>query len=395
MNKKIFIEHSRKQPVAEQSVEIIERKGLGHPDFIADSLAEQFSIALCKEYLKQFGTILHHNVDKLDIVGGHTTPEFRGGTIDKKMLVFFSGRASNEVPVQEIAVQSAKQWIKENFRFLKPDMFNYQVETKSGSSDLKDLYHRRDEIMGANDTSIGLGFAPLTEAENLTLKLEKWLNHPEFKRKHPCSGEDIKVMTLREKDFLTITVAMAMVDKFIDSVQDYKDKKQAVKEEIESFLQRHTTKKFSINLNSADRPEGGKASLYLTVTGTSMEMGDDGAVGRGNRVMGLIPFNRPSSLEAVAGKNPVNHVGKIYNILSQKIAEKISEEVEGIKEVYVRLLSEIGQRIDHPKMASVQIIPEKELTSSMEKQAKRIVDHDLNNIQEITRQVVQGKIELF
>ena len=95
---------------------------------------------------------------------------------------------------------------------------------------------------------------------------------------------------------------------------------------------------------------------YLTVTGTSAEMGDDGSVGRGNRANGLITPNRPMSMEATSGKNPLNHVGKIYNLLSNRMAEDIVKEVEGVQQVHIMILSQIGKPIDHPKAASAQII---------------------------------------
>jgi len=67
--------------------------------------------------------------------------------------------------------------------------------------------------------------------------------------------------------------------------------------------------------------------LYLTATGTSAEQGDDGQVGRGNRVNGLITPYRPMTLEAAAGKNPVSHVGKTYNIAARQICDKIVDDL--------------------------------------------------------------------
>jgi S-adenosylmethionine synthetase len=49
--------------------EIVERKGLGHPDTICDALAETLSRNLCREHRDRFGTVLHHNVDKALLYG--------------------------------------------------------------------------------------------------------------------------------------------------------------------------------------------------------------------------------------------------------------------------------------------------------------------------------------
>ncbi len=90
-------------------------------------------------------------------------------------------------------------------------------------------------------------------------------------------------------------------------------------------------------------------------------MGDDGSVGRGNRCNGLITPNRPMSMEATSGKNPINHIGKIYNILSTQLAQQCVKKVEGIDEIYIRLLSQIGKPIDRPLVASVQVLTSPDL----------------------------------
>src|SRR5947199_10784479 len=99
--------------------------------------------------------------------------------------------------------------------------------------------------------------------------------------------------------------------------------------------------------------------LYLTVLGTSADDGYGGQVGRGNRVNGVIPLNRPTCSEAAAGKNPVSHVGKIYNLLTYEIAQHVHQKISGVREVYVWLLSQIGKPINEPKVAGVELILDK------------------------------------
>ena len=125
-------------------------------------------------------------------------------------------------------------------------------------------------------------------------------------------------------------------------------------------------------------------------------MGDDGSVGRGNRANGLITPNRPMSMEATSGKNPINHVGKIYNLLSNKIAEDITENVEGVKEVQIMLLSQIGKPVDNPKAASAQVILENGYQiDTVNKQVEKVVDSWLDDITSITDMLVKGKIKTF
>ena len=120
---------------------------------------------------------------------------------------------------------------------------------------------------------------------------------------------------------------------------------ELLKEQIGKVAKKSTKRKVVVHLNTGDDIK--KGASYLTVTGTSAEMGDDGSVGRGNRCNGLITPNRPMSMEATSGKNPINHIGKIYNLLSTQIATGLRDRrLTGSRRLYVRLLSQIGQPID-------------------------------------------------
>jgi S-adenosylmethionine synthetase len=106
-------------------------------------------------------------------------------------------------------------------------------------------------------------------------------------------------------------------------------------------------------VNSADDIEAGR--LYLTVTGTSAEAGDDGQTGRGNRVGGLITPCRPMTLEAAAGKNVVSHVGKSYSIVAFQIARELVAKCPDVSEATCILVSRIGLPVDRPQVVELQI----------------------------------------
>jgi S-adenosylmethionine synthetase len=149
-----------------------------------------------------------------------------------------------------------------------------------------------------------------------------------------------------------------------------------------------------VHVNTADDIRN--QSVYLTVTGTSAEMGDDGSVGRGNRCNGLITPNRPMSMEATSGKNPINHIGKIYNLLSTMIARECVEKVDGVEEMYIRLLSQIGKPIDFPLVASVQVLPKAGFTlRDINSEIEGIVDERLANVTCITEKVIRGELRTF
>ena len=393
----IEIEELGAVPVTGHKVEVVERKGLGHPDYICDSIMNQVSVQLCKEYINRFGEIKHHNIDKGMLVAGEVKTKFGGGVILKPMKIIFGDRATFDVggeiiDVENIAIGAAKQWIQDNLRYVNVDSIKYQIELAKGSAELTDIFARGDAILGANDTSAAVGYAPMTATEIIVLETEKYLNSPEFKKVFPESGEDIKVMGLRQGDELHLTVAAPLVDRYIDSESDYFRKKDELLEEIRGFVEENTDLAPSVYLNTLDREGRGMGGIYLTVTGTSAEGADSGQVGRGNRVNGIIPLNRPVSSEAAAGKNPVSHVGKIYNVLSHRIAGEIHKTVPDIEEVYVWLLSQIGEPIDQPKIAAAQVIMERGTVESVEDEINEVIDRELSGIQDFCMELAYGKI---
>ena len=387
-------------PIEEQDLEIVERKGVGHPDHICDAIMNEVSVSLSKEYLKRYGHVQHHNIDKALLAAGEVQRRYGGGEVKRPMLMVFGDRATYDVdgdpiPVDELAVDTAKKWLKKNLRFVDPDRHvRYQVELKKGSAALTDIFKRQGKYYGANDTSAAVGYAPLSNTEKIVLQTERYINSPSFKKEFPETGEDVKIMASREGKDLTLTVALAFVDKFIENENQYFKKKAEVEEHVNKFVRdRVKFDSANVNINTLDKRGRGMDGIYLTVLGTSADDGDGGQVGRGNRPTGIIPLNRPTCSEAAAGKNPVSHVGKIYNLLTYEIANRVYEKVSGVKEVYVWLLSQIGRPINEPKVAGVELILEKGVDfKPTSKLATEIVRAELNSINDFTDRLTQGKI---
>ncbi|MBS1234914.1 MAG: methionine adenosyltransferase, partial [Nitrospirae bacterium] len=286
-----------------------------------------------------------------------------GGKLIKPMELIIGDRATfmaggKKIPVREIAINAAREWIRQNLRFVDPDVHvRYRTVLAPGSEELTDIFLRPGEVHGANDTSALIGYYPLSPTEEVVLGLERYLNSKVFKEKYPETGEDIKVMGLRTGEHLDLTVAMPLISAFVKSEDTYFRIKEIALQAIRKFLRRYRSFRDStVNLNTLDQKGRGLGGIYLTLLGTSAEGADSGQVGRGNRVNGLISVNRPMGTEAAAGKNPVSHVGKIYNLLAHKTAEKICKQIDGIQEVYVLLLSRIGSPINEPHMATAQVL---------------------------------------
>jgi S-adenosylmethionine synthetase len=204
----------------------------------------------------------------------------------------------------------------------------------------------------------------------------------------------MKFMGLRDCNCITLTVACAMVDRYCAGIEDYIEAKEKLREEIAAVAAKYTERTVNVAVNTADNHD--KGSVFLTVTGTSAEMGDDGSVGRGNRCNGLITPNRPMSMEATSGKNPINHIGKIYNLLSTEVAQECVRRVGGIDEIYVRLLSQIGHPIDNPLIASAQVLPREGVSvQELSDEIRSIIDDSLENITCITERVISGELKTF
>jgi S-adenosylmethionine synthetase len=396
----IIVDDLKQTPLEKQRIEIVERKGLGHPDYICDAIMDRISIGLSKEYLKRAGSILHHNVDKSLLVAGETEPRFNGGIVKQPMLFVFGDRATSKIDgekidIVEISTRAAKDWFKNNMRFIDPEKHvKYQVELKPGSVGLVDIFNRKGKVLGANDTSAAVGYAPMTRTEKIVLMTERYLNSKEFKQRFPESGEDVKVMAFRDQNDLRLTIAMAFVNRFIGSEEDYFEKKAKILKEINRFVAVNTDFDLvDVQLNTLDARGRGLGGLYLTVLGTSADSGDSGQVGRGNRVNGLISLNRPFCSEAASGKNPVSHVGKIYNFLTFKIAQRICEEIPELEEVYIWLLSKIGSPIDHPAAATAQVVMKgNNHINKVKHEINNVLDDELENIEKFCMELAAGKI---
>jgi S-adenosylmethionine synthetase len=398
MERNIFVEELTCMPVETQGVEFVERKGIGHPDSIADGLAENVSRALCRMYKERYGRILHHNTDEVEVVGGQSAPVFGGGSMLEPIYILLVGRATTEVnglrlPYRTCALKAAYSYLEKNCKNLDVEWdVTLDCRIGQGSVDLRGLYETQRLL--ANDTSFGVGFAPFSETEKITLETERFINGKLWKTL-PELGEDVKVMACRMRNEITLTVAIAMVSSKIPDKEHYKSVIEETTEKISDFAQKFTKRKVKVFVNTAD--DYAKGIYYLTVSGLSMENGDDGSVGRGNRANGLITPMRPMSMEASAGKNPVTHVGKLYNILANQVADEIVKIGKGdIVEVHTRILSQIGKPIDDPLAASAKIgYADNVNQKKYEKEIRALFDEKLSNISDLTEQIVTGRVSVF
>ncbi len=378
-------------PWNSRAVEMCEHKGIGHPDSICDGIAEAASQALCRAYLAQYGAIQHHNVDKALLVGGEATPRFGGGELLAPARLILCGRASALPPplhLDEVLEQAVRDYLAQHLRHAR-ELFRIEIAVRAGSPNLRQVFARGAAI--ANDTSFGVGYAPLSPLEQAVLALADAMRMPDFQRAFPAAGDDFKIMGRRVGSQLAMTVALAFIDRQVASSDAYQQQKEAVR----AHLQAQLGSDCPLTLNALDRSQVvTEADCFLTVTGLSAEQGDDGEVGRGNRVNRLITPNRTMSLEAAAGKNPVAHAGKLYNVLARQMAAALQARLDGA-EVTVQLLSEIGAPLDQPRLVHVDVRQAAPLSPAEHAMVREVVAAQLRALPALSQDIVAGKVRLF
>lgn len=382
-------------------VEVVERKGAGHPDTICDALAEQLSRDLCRAYRERFGTILHHNVDKALLSAGRSAPAFGGGQVETPIEIYLAGRATasaggKEIPVTEIAVEGARRWLGQHLHALDVDRHTrIHPVIHPGSADLQSLFKRgAADVPRANDTSIGVGYAPLSPLERLVLAVDAAIAARARSDGRPAWGEDTKVMGVRIGAQVRLTISCALIGRHLADLDAYLAEKIAIERLAVETAGAFHFESCDVKVNAGDRPETDE--VYLTVTGTSAEAGDDGQVGRGNRINGLITPGRPMSLEAAAGKNPVTHVGKVYNVAARDIAQRVVETIPEVVRAECLLVSQIGAPITEPSVVEVRVEgPEPQALERLSGAIRALATEALAGLTARIDAFVAGEVDLY
>jgi S-adenosylmethionine synthetase len=388
-------------PHARLQTEICEHRGIGHPDSICDGIAEAVSRALCAAYLQDYGEIRHHYIDKVWLTGGESTPKFGGGAITRKMRLLIAGRVaplSRGGDLSTLVCTAAREYLAATLH-CSAELFSIESAVHTASPDFNRGMPTGDMVPLANDTSFGVGFAPYSRLERSILNVSSLLKSTLFRQEFPMAGDDFKVMGVRFNEHISLTIALAIRDQLIRSCEHY----FSVKERMAKWLHGHNDISAVIHINVLDDPASkDESGIYLTVSGLSAEHGNDGQIGLGNRASRLITPSRPMSLEAIAGKCPLTNVGKIYNVIADRLANHLVSQLAGIAEAEVQIISCIGQPVDTPQLVAIKMVPKDILLVDPAAQEVHevgkiveIVHKEFSQIKEVTHQLVLGKIHLF
>lgn len=395
MERNIVVAEATERFIEDYPVEIVERKGIGHPDSLCDGIAERISVEYTRWCQENLDTVLHHNFDKVQLVAGEVAVGFGKGDLLRPIRIQIAGRGTPEykgrmIPMDAIAIRAAKQHVRETMKYLDPDQ-HMVVDCYAGAG-ATELAHTVNHVR-ANDTSFGCAHWPRSQVENAVFESAQYINY-ELIKKFPI-GEDVKVMGMRKGDSIVLTCAVPFISTKVKDLAEYAEARKGVHDSVQAYAEKLATgRSLTVDVNTADDDAAGE--VYLTMTGTSAECGDDGSVGRGNRVTGLITPFRTASLEAAAGKNPISHVGKLYNVLSFLAAQEIIRDVPEIREVSVYILSQIGHPIDQPLIATATVKPAKgSISKAVEEKICKVLDQRLEKVHEIRGLMADQKLSLY
>ncbi len=368
-------------------IEFVERKGLGHPDTICDRLAEELARQLARDYEKHTGAVRHFNVDKAILAAGSVDIDFGGGTHTKASKLVLVGKATFgfdwQPDTDELAVQYHAR-LMELLPEASPEAFDVEVWLNRSSVDLAAVVHAETIAPLANDTSFAAVSMPRSILESTVHAVENHLNGDHYRSMAPI-GRDIKVMGARTGEDITVTVACPILATKVADRAAYDAVIDGLKAEATRIASEVAERDVRVQVNQADQED----SVYLTLSGTSAEAGDDGQVGRGNRFGGLITPYRPMSLEAAAGKNPAAHVGKTYHAIGYDITQRLIAETAA-SEVTIRLLSSIGHSVTEPQAVHIEIAGEPNPDS-----VEDITQECFDDWAGVTERLINGEYELY
>ena len=413
---KTFIYVDKKCNINNKKFEVVETKGKGHPDNICDTLAEKISANYSKYCIEKYGVILRHMIDKLSILGGGSKVKFGGGEMIAPIRILINGRFTDryrneKINYMKIVTDTIRCYFKELFPILDIDNYLLIVDNTHHNEGPGVIYNndnttknermkffeaiddtdalRHNNHNRCNDTSTTVSYYPMSKLEQTVLDIEQILNSDNYKKKKPWTGSDIKVMGIRKDKEVEITCCVPLISKYVKDIDDYAEKLNNIRNDIERIIKRKfKNNKISLSLNTRDNYSNN--DLYMTLIGSAVESGDEGAVGRGNRSRGVIPFSRNFSMEAPCGKNPVYHTGKLFTAIGDILSKKIYDEFKIENVVYCT--SKMGDIIEEPWSISVEL--NKKVSVETMKKIDEYVNDVLKNHNQVTTEIINGKLKL-
>jgi S-adenosylmethionine synthetase len=401
---RVVVADAGRRPADQWTVEMVERKGTGHPDTLSDGVAEAISRAYSRYTLDLLGQVAHHWVDKCMLIGGESRITLGRGELIRPMKLIVAGKITREIgdrviPVEDIVIAAAREFFRQRLPRLDIESgltIDFELNSAVGAGrparwyrpaqvgDLTPLPAAR-----ANDAVICSAYAPLSKTEQAVLDIERHLNGPAFKAEHPEIGSDIKVLASRVGRTVGIVACVPWIADLTPTRAFYDEGKRWVADEILRLARTSLTEHdITVRINTRDDDE----AVYLTATGTASDTGDVGVVGRGNRINGLITPGRVTSIEAPAGKNPTYHSGKIYGVLALELARRVAAKIGA--ECYLSITTSTGNPLSAPDVVAAELVqtpPAEDVRAVV----GDVVGRGLDEVGRVSDQLVRGEAPLW
>ncbi len=336
--------------------EIVERKGLGHPDTLTDGVAEATELAYARYCRDEFGVIPHHNLDKASMLGGMCVQRFGGDDFQAPVKMLFMGRASRsfggqEIPledIQDVATTAYLSRVMPHLDTSDPSVYTWQSLTSSRSTrphwfsprSVDDLPEYTGSTPRANDTATMISYWPLTETERLALDLEGYFysNNGDGMPvpRLDYIGQDIKVMCVRKGSLITATLCVPQITTHTPDEETYYAREKQIEIDLQAYADSLVEGTDDVRVSVNTQTKGKNPHPYLVTAGSCTDFGEEGAVGRGNKTHGIISSFRPNTMEAPHGKNPTYFVGKVLGYQADQIAQQVFEQTGSRNQVMLQ-----------------------------------------------------------
>ncbi len=361
-------------------IETVEKKGMGHPDSIADAVAEEVAGVINGYFLEKYGAIPRYNADLVSIFGGDVEFDFGEGRVKKKADIDLGGNVpyldEREIAeIRSIAEQRIYEYLTGILRFNAEDLFqiNWKINHYSARNT---AFFRGNERHGhssalAEDTVVAHGFYPYSDLEQLTLDVSQCIN--DLSGEYPI-GSDTKIMSIKNgiRNEIVLIISIGFKALELRNYDEYEAVKGAVQDRIQGFAQRRipSNSNLLVAINTADDDMRQKGHYLLS--GSAAEH-DKGISGKGNQLSGVMTPFRYHSFESVFGKNPVFHAGKIYNVLSFLLTKEIAEQVRS--RVDTIIVSQVGAPLSCPR--AINVVTPIELSDQQRSQISDLVGNEM------------------
>ncbi len=350
----LTLEIQRARITAGEEVEVIERKGFGHPDSIADAISAQVQMWIAAESRSSDG-IPYAYVDKTLVICGVAEPHWGGGSI------LIPCRAIVPIVVSEKTDLSGCDAVVRGVIQERVPLYpvsDIPVDIVRRPPSAHSLRTFSSEPCGSEDSCVSVAYAPQSPLESAVRELEGDLTS--LRQSHPAIGTDAKWLVFGTKRSVRIVAAVALIGQRLSSVRQYRHLKDCIRQRIAEAIQ-PLAENVEVAVNPDDRYR--ISSVYLTVTGSSVEGGDCGVTGRGNRWNGLICAMRPISIEAACGKPSVNHPSVFGSRAAEIIAEALARQ-SGIRRAEVAVISRVGDDVRQPTGVMARLVADRAVSGS-------------------------------